>query len=86
MSKSKVFTADPTKPWIVHPEQKADEVFLGNFDPGFAKKSIAWKTKRIGIVAYQADGSCFPSSVYPQYLPIPVFANRLEVPVSIRGK
>lgn len=81
-----VFVANPAKPWVVHPEQKDDEVFLGNFDPRFAKYAIVWKTKRIGRIAYQANGARFPASVYPDYLPVPVFADRMEVSVTIRCK
>ena len=39
-----------------HPEQRDDEVYLGNFD-NFGYAIIGWRTKRMGNVAYRDDGN-----------------------------
>lgn len=77
MSKIPVF--DPTRQGIIHPEQQEHEVYLGDFDPGFAERSVTWETKRIGITAYQEDGSPYPETILREYRPVPVFADRGEV-------
>ncbi len=76
---SQLSAFNPTKQGIIHPEQRQNEVFLGNFDPGFAEKSIKWQTKRIGNTAYQEDGSPYPKTMRCEYRPVPVFALRSEV-------
>ncbi len=63
----------------VHPEQGDREMFLGNFDPTFAKERIIWKTKRIGITAYENNGLPYPETIHPDYRPVPVFAERNEI-------
>lgn len=59
-----------------HPERKPDEKFLGNFSTqilrgrsksGYA--SIGWKTKRMGVVAYDIYGNVI-DSIFPLW---PVF-------------
>lgn len=70
---------DPTKQGIVHPEQKMNEVFIGNFDPLAIEKCIAWKTKRVGTTAYREDGSLYPATLHAAYRPVPVFAERNEI-------
>ncbi len=70
---------DSTKQGIVHPEQRSNEVFIGNFDPHAIDKCVSWKTKRIGIAAYREDGSLYPETLRQEYRPVPVFAERNEV-------
>jgi hypothetical protein len=76
MSQLSVF--NPTKQGIIHPEQRQNEVFLGNFDPAFAEKLLVWKTKRLGVTAYQEDGVPYPKTIPRKYRPIPVFVDRSE--------
>lgn len=40
----------------LHPEQKDDEFFLGNFNESSYQNAIGWTGKRKGIVAYYAAG------------------------------
>lgn len=61
-----------------HPEQREDEVFLGNFfsSPfggalGDAWGRVGWKSKRRGLIAYDVDGNVVPDA-------FPGFASRAE--------
>jgi hypothetical protein len=61
-----------------HPEQKENEVFLGNFTKG-GYYSIGWKTKRVGEIAYYADISkVIPHNYNPKYYPIFVQSAELQ--------
>jgi len=62
-----------------HPECLPDETFLGNANAGsFA--SCGWKTKRLGIVAYDIDGNVLPESIPVR----PLFAKTAESPFLAR--
>jgi len=61
---------------LQHPEQKMDEVFLGNFTPhDFA--AVSWKTKRTGGFAYCQDGRLYPEQ--KRHGVKPAFASRAEI-------
>lgn len=70
---------NPTKQGMVHPEQEVGEIFIGNFNPRAADKCVSWKTKRVGITAYQGDGSPYPETSRQEYRLVPVFASRNEI-------
>lgn len=58
-----------------HPEQRDDEVFLGNCtEDGF--NTIGWKTKRLGETAYDVDGNKISSVTWLR----PAFRKRDEKP------
>ena len=69
---------NPRTQGMVHPEQKPEEYFLGNFEPGFAEKKILWKTKRIGNIAFQENGEPYPTQIQDNYRPVPVFVLHSE--------
>lgn len=62
----------------VHPEQRATEFFLGNFERKFAEEKLQWRTKRIGTSAFREDGTPYPSTLRDKYRPVPVFVDRTE--------
>ncbi len=67
-----------------HPEQKEDEIFLGNACHADAQKSY-WKSSRFGNVAYQLDGKVIPYSESKDYFGVsfdrlrPWFIKKSEV-------
>ena len=70
---------------MIHPEQMAGEVFLGNFTPRDLA-NVGWKSKRTGVLAYQRDGSPYPFQTEYGVLPVFVAADELTmagVPLTI---
>jgi len=65
-----------------HPEQRDDELYLGNTDPDQFHKS-AWVTKRMGNVARYGDGRAVESAGYGGEMR-PWFILRSEVEQKIR--
>ena len=70
-------TFDPTRqPHDAHPEQKQDEIYIGDYDAWFAKTDrIKWRSKRIGNNPLNPS----PARVHDAYRTVPVFALRSEV-------
>lgn len=58
-----------------HPEQKEDEIFLGNFAGDFP----GWKTTRKGCVAYDVSGKAYMGAV-------PCFVKRQEIKNAVDGE
>ena len=50
-----------------HPEQRADEAFLGNLTADSFDR-CAWRTKRSGLRAYRIDGSPACHTLQPVFL------------------
>lgn len=59
-----------------HPEQRDDEIFLGNYTPE-DRKAIGWKLLRCGEFAYRTDGSPYPYQ--EEHAVKPLFVRRSEV-------
>lgn len=57
-----------------HPEQKEDEIFLGNETYDFFKNGIGWKTKQFGLIAYDKNGNIISEKGI-----FPIFIKRAEV-------
>ena len=61
----------------VHPEQKDDEVFRGNFDTEVAGGVLArLPSSRAGNTAFDKDGCEYPKALTGKYRPVPVFQKR----------
>jgi hypothetical protein len=58
-------------PKPLHPEQQKGEVFLGNSKPDVVRY-IGWKSKRVGMVAFNWDGKPLANQV-------PVFVSAEEL-------
>lgn len=61
---------------LQHPEQKPNEVYLGNFTPEQAE-AIGWRSKRAGTTPLRADGTPYPFAADHNIRPW--FASRNEV-------
>jgi len=66
-----------------HPEQRPDEIYLGNARPGDLSDS-SWKTSRLGKVGLQADGS--PLGKHNAERLRPWFIKRAEVEATIQAE
>ena len=71
---------------IKHPEQKDDEIFIGNDIDSSFKASTGWKTKRRGKQAYQqlpflTDGTLIPvnnKAMFPTFIKKEEFNQKQE--------
>ena len=72
-----MYTFDPTRqPHNTHPEQRVDEVCVGDYDMWYANSDrIKWQSKRIGNNPLDQH----PSRTSETYRSVPVFALRSEV-------